>query len=77
MEDVAKYVARCSHYQKAKVNRHSKKTKLVRMPTKERPWEEIAMDFIGELPESDGYNTILVAIDHFTKMQLYIPAKTS
>jgi len=35
------------------------------------------MDFIGELPESDGYNAILVIIDHFTKMQYYIPAKTS
>lgn len=35
------------------------------------------MDFIGELPESEGFNAILVKTDRFTKMQLYIPAKTS
>ena len=34
------------------------------------------MDFVGELPESEGYNAILVITDWLTKMQLYIPAKT-
>jgi len=62
---------------KGKADRHSKKTKLVSMPTGERLWEEIAMDFVGELPKSDGYNAILVITDRFTKMQHYIPAKTS
>ena len=77
MEDMAKYIAGYSQCQKAKADRHSKKTKLVPMPTGERPWEEIAMDFVGELPESDGYNAILVITDRFTKMQHYIPVKTS
>ena len=35
------------------------------------------MDFVGELPESDGWNAILVITDRFTKMQRYIPAKTT
>src|SRR6187402_2230712 len=35
------------------------------------------MDFVGELPESEGYNAILVITDRFTKVQHYIPAKTS
>ena len=77
MEVVAKYVTGCSHCQKAKANRHSKKTKLVPMPTGEKSWEEIAMDFIGELLDSKGYNTILVITDRFIKIQHYIPAKTS
>ena len=47
------------------------------MPTALRPWEEIAMDFIGELPESEGFNAILVITDRFTKMQGYIPALTT
>lgn len=34
------------------------------------------MDFVWELPESEDYNAILVVTDWFTKMQLYIPAKT-
>ena len=47
------------------------------MPTGERPFEEIAMDFVGELPESEGFNVILVVTDRFTKVQDYLPAKTS
>ena len=35
------------------------------------------MDFIGELPESEGYNAILVIINQFTKMQHYIPVHTN
>ena len=76
-EDVASYVAGCIRCQKAKSDRHSRQTKLIPMPTGVLPWQEIAMDFIGELPESEGYNAILVITDRFTKMQIYIPAKTT
>ena len=50
---------------------------LVSVPTGERPFKEIAMDLVGELPESEGFNTILVITDRFTKVQHYIPAKTT
>ena len=46
------------------------------MPTGERPFEEIAMDFVGELPESEGFNAILVVTNRVTKEQHYLPAKT-
>ena len=35
------------------------------------------MDFVGELPESEGFNMILVITDRFTKMQCYIPARNT
>ena len=38
------------------------------MPTRERLWKEIAIDFMEKLPESDSYNTIPVITNHFTKM---------
>ena len=66
-EDVARYVAGCVKCKKSKADRHSRQTKLVPMPTRERPFEEIAMDFVGELPESEAFNAILVVIDQFTK----------
>jgi len=47
------------------------------MPTGEHPLEEIAMDFVGELPESEGFNAILVITDRFNKVQHYILVKTT
>ena len=47
------------------------------MPTGERTSEEIAMDFVGELPESEAFNAILVITDRFIKIQHHIPAKTT
>ena len=47
------------------------------MPTGEHPFEEIAMNFVGELPESEAFNAILVVTDRYTKVQHYIPAKTT
>ena len=63
--------------QKSKADRHSRQTKLIPMPITKRPLGEIAMDFITELPETEGFNTILVVTDWFTKVQNYIPAKTT
>ena len=63
--------------QKSKADRHCRQTKLVPMPTGERPFEEITMDFIGELPESEGFNAILVVTDQFIKVQHYILANTT
>ncbi len=74
---MADFVASCSKCQKSKADRHSRKTKLMPMPTGSKPWEEIAMDFVGELPDSEGYNAILVITDRFSKIQHYIPAKTT
>ena len=70
-------MAGCVKCQKSKADKHSRQTKLVPMLTGERPFNEIEMDFVGELPESEGFNAILVVTDRFTKVQHYIPAKTT
>ena len=62
---------------KSKEDRNSRETKLVPMPIGERPVEEIAIDFVGELPESEASHAILVITDRFTKVQNYISAKTT
>ena len=50
---------------------------MVPISTGGRPFEEIAMHFVGKLPESEGFNAILVVTDRFTKVQHYLPAKTT
>ena len=54
--DVARHVAGCVKCEKSKADRHRRQTKWVPMPTGERPFKEIAMDFVGELPESEAFN---------------------
>jgi len=39
----------------------------------DRLWKSIAVDFIMDLPKSDGYDTLLVVIDRLTKMSHCIP----
>ena len=39
-----------------------------------RPFSQISADFITDLPESNGYNSILSVVDHgFTKGVILIP----
>ena len=42
-----------------------------------RPWSSISMDWIIELPESDGFTQIWVVVDRFTKMAHLIPLPTN
>ena len=39
----------------------------------ERAWTHISTDFITKLPLAQGYDSILVVIDRFTKMAYFIP----
>ena len=39
------------------------------------PWQSIAMDFITNLPPSEGRNQLWVVIDQFTKMAHFIPLR--
>ena len=39
----------------------------------EKPFKMISMDFVGPLPESTNYDTILVIVDKFTKYVTAIP----
>ncbi|KAK9395706.1 hypothetical protein NXF25_019067 [Crotalus adamanteus] len=40
-----------------------------------RPWQDIVMDFIVELPESRGYMVIWTVVDLFSKQAHFIPCK--
>jgi len=41
-----------------------------------QPFEVVSMDFIPELPESEGYDNVLVIVDKLTKDVLFILTTT-
>ena len=74
--DIREYVTICSICQNIAVPRHKPYGKLESLPVLERPWQEISLDFITQLPSSYiktiKHDAILVIMDHYTKMARFI-----
>jgi transposase InsO family protein len=74
---ITKYVATCDVCQRMKAPRHKPYGQLVPLPQPDKPWQDIAMDFIVGLPPAvrrrKAYDALLVVIDRFSKMVQYIP----
>lgn len=72
---VDNFVRQCQICQQAKPI-HTKPAGLLQpLPIPERLWEDLTMDFIESLPRSEGYDTILVVVDRFTKYAHFIPLR--
>jgi len=71
--DVKDYVRSCEICCRAKPSRHKPYGFLNPLDISERPWSSIGLDFITDLPVSDGFNCILVVVDRLTKMIHLIP----
>jgi len=70
---VINYISSCDICQCCKPNHHKPYGYLKSLPIPEKLWCSISMDFIVGLPESKGYNAILVIVDRFSKMAHFIP----
>jgi len=72
-EDIKRFIKNCNTCQRTKVLQHAPYGLLQSNKAPDRPWKSIAMDFITDLPKSEGYDTILVVIDRLTEMSHFIP----
>lgn len=70
---VKKFVLSCDTCQRNKSTHHKPFGLLQPLPVPELPWSSLSMDFIVQLPESNGYTAILVVVDRLTKMARFIP----
>jgi hypothetical protein len=61
------YVKQCDICQRAKAERIHSPGFLQPLPVPQGAWQDLAMDFIEGLPKSEGYDTILVVVDRYTK----------
>jgi hypothetical protein len=62
----------CQH---AKVERIHPPGLLQPLPVPQRAWQDLTMDFIEGLPKSEGFDTILVVVDRFSKYAHFFPLK--
>jgi hypothetical protein len=56
---VEDYVRTCDTCSRAKMPRHHPYGLLQPLPTPSKPWQSISMDFITDLPPSQGFDSIL------------------
>jgi hypothetical protein len=73
--DMERYVSWCTTCNKAKSRLNSH---YMHLPVPSVPWEDISMDFVLELPRTKrGRDSIFVVVDHFPKMDHFIPCNKS
>lgn len=66
--DVIRYIRQCRVCQQQKADNQKPAGHLLNTSIVSRPWEQIAIDFIGPLPRSkNGFMWLLVVVDCFSK----------
>lgn len=74
-KDLENFVQQCQTCQQAKHELIPSPGLLQPLPIPKGAWQDISMDFIEGLPLFEGYDTILVVVDRFTKYSHFIPLK--
>ena len=75
--DVTKYLKACVTCIRSKPSHLKKTGLLVPLEIPEHPWSSVSVDFIVELPLSNGFDAVMVVVDRFTKMSYFIPCNTT
>ncbi|KAL0170987.1 hypothetical protein M9458_035583, partial [Cirrhinus mrigala] len=65
--DTIAFVKNCEICNISKFSKQLPAGLLQPLPIPQRPWSHIAIDFVTDLPLSNGYTTILTVIDRFSK----------
>jgi len=71
-KEVGKYVEGCDACQRYKNQSEAPAGKLMPNAIPEKLWSYISADFITKLPLAQGYNTVLVVCNCFSKMAHFI-----
>ncbi|MBW0544371.1 hypothetical protein O181_084086 [Austropuccinia psidii MF-1] len=71
------YVSSCQQPSRNKNINHKNFGLLKTLPIPNGPWICLSMDFITQLPLSNSWDSILVIVDRFSKMAVFIPTISS
>ena len=68
------YVKTCHVCQVDKTERKKEAGLLQPLSIPEKPWQCVSMDFISGFPKVEGFESVLVVVDRFSKYVVFIPA---
>ena len=71
--DIKTYVSRCDRCARFKGSNTKPASAAVPLQPSMMPWVDVSADFITDLPLSNGYDSILTVVDHFSKETEFIP----
>ena len=74
---VGMYVSHCNLCLHTKIQRHLLTGELQPLPIPEERWDVISVDFISELPELGGYDSVMVAVDSVGKCSHFVKTVTT
>jgi len=74
---VGMYVSHCDLCLRTKIQRRLPTGELQPLPILEERWDVISVEFISELPESGGYDSIIVAVNSAGKHSHFIEMVTT
>jgi len=74
---VGMYVSHCDLCLRTKIQHHLLSGQLQPLPILEERWDVISVDFISELPESGGYDSIMMAVDSAAKCSHFVETVTT
>ncbi|MBW0538444.1 hypothetical protein O181_078159 [Austropuccinia psidii MF-1] len=67
------YVSSCQKCSRNKSIHHKQFGLLKPLQIQSGPWNSLSIDFITQVPLSNNFYSILVAVDRFSKMAIFIP----
>ena len=74
---INEYIQTCDTCARNKTPRHAPYGQLHPLPIPAGPWESVSMDYIVELPLSNGHDAIYVCVDRLTKMAHFCPTTSN
>jgi len=72
-EDTQQFTRNCDLCRSSMIWREQRQGLLKLLPIPDCKWQEISMDFVTELPDSDGCTNLLVITDHLGKGIILVP----
>ena len=71
--DINRYIQNCNNCYRSTIPRDKTLGLLKPLPIPERPWQYISIDFHKLPTDRDGYNMVIILVDHFGKRPFLIP----